>query len=240
MFATRSLLSGPRTVRTVLAAILVVSLSTLGSGCSLFGSGGDGGGNGSTNTPATPTNLTGTSGNSQISLDWTAVDAADTYNVYRTTSSSTNPSDNDPLQTGVSNPAYTDTEVTNGTTYYYAVTAVSSQEKESDPSSTVEKKPFDKASNLSATSGNSQIDLDWSAAAGAETYTVYRSSSSSTDPSSNPPLTTGVSNPTYTDSEAKNGTTYYYVVTSVGSDGNESAPSNEASKTPFSEPGGRP
>ena len=95
-------------------------------------------------------------------------------------------------------------------------------------------------SDLSGTSGDKRVRLDWSAVSEAETYTVYRSTSSSTDPSDNDPLATGVSDPAYTDMGVQNGTTYYYVVTSVGSDGNESAPSNEVSKTPFSEPVGRP
>ena len=233
------------TFRFAIAAVLLAGIATFGTACGGSGSNGsDDNGNGSpgTTAPAAPSDLSGTSGDKRVRLDWSAVSEAETYTVYRSTSSSTDPSDNDPLITGVSNsnPSYEDTEVTNGTDYYYAVTAVSAENEESDPSSTIKKRPFAQASGLSGTSGDGQIKLDWSTAAGAETYNVYRSSSSSTNPADNSPLATGVSDPAYTDMGAQNGTTYYYVVTSVGSDGNESAPSNEVSKTPFSEPGGRP
>ena len=238
------------TFRFAIAAVLLAGIATFGTACGGSGSNGsDDNGNGSpgTTAPAAPSDLSGTSGDKRVRLDWSAVSEAETYTVYRSTSSSTDPSDNDPLTTGVSNSSsedtkvsYTDTEVTNGTDYYYAVTAVNSENEESDPSSTIKKRPFAQASGLSGTSGDEQIKLDWSTAAGAETYNVYRSSSSSTDPSDNDPLATGVSDAAYTDMGVQNGTTYYYVVTSVGSDGNESAPSNEVSKTPFSEPVGRP
>ena len=220
------------------AALLLAGVAVFGVACG--GSGSNSEGSPETTAPAAPSSLSGTSGDSQVGLDWSAVSEAETYTVYRSSSSSTDPSSNSPLMTNVSNTAYTDTEVTNGNDYYYAVTAVNSEDTESDPSSTIKKRPFAQASGLSGTSGDGQIELDWSDAAGAETYEVYRSSSSSTDPSSNSPLATGVSDPAYTDSGAQNGTTYYYVVTSVGADGSESDPSNEVSKTPFSEPGGRP
>jgi fibronectin type 3 domain-containing protein len=229
-----------RPLRSGVAALLLAGVAVFGVACGSSGSNSEG--SPETTAPATPSDFSGTPGDGQVDLNWSAVSEAETYTVYRSTSSSTDPSDNDPLITGVSNsnPSYEDTEVTNGTDYYYAVTAVSAENEESDPSSTIKKRPFAQASGLSGTSGDGQIKLDWSTAAGAETYNVYRSSSSSTNPADNSPLATGVSDPAYTDMGAQNGTTYYYVVTSVGSDGNESAPSNEVSKTPFSEPGGRP
>lgn len=135
MSATRSITSTTRSVRSALAIVLLIGLAPIGAGCSLFGSGG---GSGSSSPPAAPTNLSATSGNNQISLDWTAVDAADTYNVYRaTSSSSTSPSDNDPIETGVSDPSYTDSGAENGTTYAYVVTAVNNEGKESDPSNKI-------------------------------------------------------------------------------------------------------
>ncbi|PSQ96714.1 MAG: hypothetical protein BRD55_05405 [Bacteroidetes bacterium SW_9_63_38] len=99
----------------------------------------------------------------------------------------------------------------------------------------------DAPSGLSATSGNSQVELDWSTVDGVQAYRVYRAeSSSSTDPLANEAVMEVSDATTYTDGSAKNGTEYKYVVTSVGTGGSESAPSNTARRTPFAEPGSRP
>lgn len=117
-------------LRSVTAVLLLAGVAVFGVAC------GGSGSNGSQNTkPSSPTNLSATSGNSQISLSWSGVDAAKTYNVYRATaSSSSNPSDSDPVMTEVSNTTYTDSDVTNGIKYVYSVTAVGSNGKESSPS----------------------------------------------------------------------------------------------------------
>jgi hypothetical protein len=71
--------------------------------------------------PVAPLNLTATGGKQQISLGWTASTGANSYNVKRAAT-------NGGPYTTVTSPAgtsYTDTTVTNGTPYYYVVTAVS-------------------------------------------------------------------------------------------------------------------
>lgn len=83
-------------------------------------------------------------------------------------------------------------------------------------------------SSLTATGGNSVVDLSWGAASGADSYTVKRSLTAGG------PYTViaeGVTDTTYSDKDVVNGTTYYYVVTAVSA-GGESANSNEASATP--------
>ena len=83
--------------------------------------------------------------------------------------------------------------------------------------------------NLTATAGDSQITLYWTVASGATSYNVKRSTTAGG------PYTTIVTNvpgTSYLDTTVANGTTYYYVVTAVDSDSNESANSNEASATP--------
>jgi len=97
-------------------------------------------------------------------------------------------------------------------------------------------------SGLEATSQDGAIGLDWGASSGADTYRVYRSTSSGTG-SSESPLETGISSADYVDDAAENGRKYYYVVTAVASDGAktaESDPSNEVEKTPFPNPPDRP
>ena len=81
---------------------------------------------------------------------------------------------------------------------------------------------------LTASAGNSQVTLNWTAASGAGCYGVMRS----TTPGSGYVLVTGtVTGTTYTDTGLTNGTTYYYVV-SASNAGGTSANSNEASATP--------
>ncbi len=128
----------------------------------------------------------------------------------------------------------TDTSLTNGTTYYYVVSAVNSA-GESPNSAQVSAKPTTTAAsaaptapaNLSTTAGNTQASLTWSASSGATSYNVKRSTSNG-----GPYTQVGAPTSTsYTDSSLTNGTTYYYVVSAVNSIG-ESANSAQASVTP--------
>ena len=82
--------------------------------------------------------------------------------------------------------------------------------------------------SLSATPGNAQVSLAWTAASGATVYRVHRGTTSGG------PYTTIRSNlagTTFTDTGLTNGTTYYYVVTGTNEAG-EGASSNQASATP--------
>jgi fibronectin type 3 domain-containing protein len=70
--------------------------------------------------PATPTGVTAAAANSVIGLSWNAISNATTYNVKRSTS-------NGGPYTNIAapfTPAYTDAGLSNGTTYYYVVSAV--------------------------------------------------------------------------------------------------------------------
>ena len=70
--------------------------------------------------PAAPTGLTASAGNAQVSLTWTASSGASSYNLYRSTTSGTEQL----VVAGITGTSYTNTELTNGSTYYYEVTAV--------------------------------------------------------------------------------------------------------------------
>ena len=76
----------------------------------------------STTVPTAPTNLSAVPGSGQISLSWTASSGASSYNLYRGTASGAEGST--PIATGITATSYTDTGLTNGTTYYYEATAV--------------------------------------------------------------------------------------------------------------------
>ena len=125
----------------------------------------------------------------------------------------------------------TDGGLTNGTTYYYVVSAVNSA-GESANSSEVSATPMAAPppvapSGLNATAGNAQVSLAWNASSGATSYNVKRATTSGGP-------YTKVAGPATTsdnDSGLTNGTTYYYVVSAVNSTG-ESANSAQVSATP--------
>jgi Glycoside hydrolase family 44/Fibronectin type III domain len=189
--------------------------------------GGSGNGGGTTGTaPSAPTNLTATAGNQQVALTWTASTNATNYNVMRSTTNGSG-------YTKISSPtttSYTDTGLTNGTTYYYVVTATNSAgtSGDSNQASATPSLPAPSApTNLTATAGNQQVALTWTASTSATSYNVMRSTTNGSG-------YTKISSPTttsYTDTGLTNGTTYYYVVTATNSAGT-SGDSNQASATP--------
>lgn len=82
---------------------------------------------------------------------------------------------------------------------------------------------------LSATAGNAQVVLGWSACAGAASYSIYRSSGSEGPYNLIAPAIAASS---FTDTAVSNGATYYYYITSLDSIGNPVGNSNQVSVTP--------
>jgi hypothetical protein len=70
--------------------------------------------------PPTPAGLTATAGNASVALAWTASAGATSYSIYRGTAAGAEGTT--PVGTATSN-SFTDTGLTNGTTYYYTITA---------------------------------------------------------------------------------------------------------------------
>jgi len=184
--------------------------------------------------PSAPSSLAATAGNAQVALTWSASTGATNYNLKRSTT-------NGGPYTTITSPtttSYTDKNLTNGTAYFYVVTAVNSAGESSNstqanatpvaptnppPTTTIPSAP----TNFSATAGNAQISLTWSASTGATSYNVKRSTTN------NGPYST-ITSPTttsYADKNLTNGTPYFYVVTAVNSAG-ESPNSTQATATP--------
>ena len=74
--------------------------------------------------PLPPTALTAKAGGDRVRLTWTAGALAATYTLYRATTPGG--TTGTPLAAGLTATTYTDTAVTNGTTYYYRVASVNS------------------------------------------------------------------------------------------------------------------
>ncbi len=89
--------------------------------------------------PATPSGLALTNPNngSQLSISWTTVAAASTYNIYRSTDNSSFP-----LLTSTASTSHTSSGLTSGTTYYFKVSSVASSGSESAASSVVSGVPL--------------------------------------------------------------------------------------------------
>ncbi len=90
---------------------------------------------------------------------------------------------------------------------------------------------------LSATAGNAQVALSWTAAAGATSYNVKRSTTNG-GPYSN--VATNVTATTFTNTGLTNGTTYYYVVTAVNANGESGVSTQAPPATPTAGPGPGP
>ncbi|WP_314587896.1 discoidin domain-containing protein [Paenibacillus terrigena] len=90
------------------------------------------------------------------------------------------------------------------------------------------KEPPTSQFNLNATAGNAKVDLSWSSITDSKGYDIKRSTSQGGPYTT---IATGVTGTTYTDTNVKNGITYYYVVSAIISSG-VSRESNEAFATP--------
>ncbi|MGO8671962.1 MAG: choice-of-anchor tandem repeat GloVer-containing protein, partial [Capsulimonadaceae bacterium] len=175
-----------------------------------------------------PTALTATAGDAQVSLSWTGSAGATSYNVYRATTSG------DEGSTAIGTTAgttYTNSGLTNGVTYFYKVAAVNASQTsvQSGEASATPEPPIPAApTGLTATTGDTQVSLSWTASSGATSYNIYRATTSGGEGST--AIGTALAT-TYTDTGLTNGVTCYYKVAAVNG-GGISGQSGEAFATP--------
>jgi len=175
-----------------------------------------------------PSGLQATAGNAQVILSWTASTGAASYHVKRGTTTGG-------PYTQVAAPTsanFTDTGLTNASTYYYVVSALnasgeSANSSEANATPSAPAAPPATPAGLTATAGNAQVSLTWTASAGATSYHVKRSTSSG-GPYTQVAAPTTASD---VDTGLTNQTTYYYVVSGLNAVG-ESANSPQASAIP--------
>jgi fibronectin type 3 domain-containing protein len=198
------------------------------TGCASSGGGGGKTVGGGTTVPGVPAGLQAVAGNAQVALSWSASAGATDYLVMRSVTSG-GPYAQVGMVTGTS---FSDTGLVNGTKYFYVVMAGNSAGN-SGMSAEVGATPVATVAvpaapvGVSATAGNTQVVLSWSASAGAASYIVRRGTVSG-GPYSQVGAPTDT---TYTDSGLTNGTKYFYVVAATDSAGT-SANSVEVSATP--------
>jgi autotransporter-associated beta strand protein len=179
------------------------------------------------NPPLPPLVLSAMPSNSTVFLDWTSVSNATTYNLQRAL---TNGGPFAVVAGGTTGTHFTDSNVVNGTTYYYVVTAVNGA-GESGPSPQAAVTPPgipNVPSGLVATPGDQQVGLEWNPAQWASGYNVK---GSTTNGGPYVTLATNVPATAHVVSGLSNGTPYYFVVSAVNASG-ESDDSPPASATP--------
>jgi fibronectin type 3 domain-containing protein len=168
-----------------------------------------------------PTNLKATAGDKQVTLNWDAVAGADHYTVKRGAATGGPYTALTPASPIMTN-SYTDTGLTNGTTYYYVVTvsngtcdSANSNEANATPQTCPSQGAPGKPT-LSITS-STQVKVDWTAATPQPPngYIILRSTSATGTYAS--VGTAGGAAVTFTDSSSATvGNTYYYKVQAVG------------------------
>ena len=123
---------------------------------------------------------------------------------------------------------FIDTHVTNGTEYFYQITAVNNNGTQSAKSDEAGLRPqlAPVAPTLSFSNGGDSITLDWTFIGGATNYDIYRSTTAGAE-GTTPYVSGYTGGETFTDTHVSPGVTYYYEVTAVNDNGTASVKSNE-------------
>ncbi len=188
--------------------------------------------------PSPPSSPIASTVNGTVSLTWTIPTSTGGsailgYNVYRSTTPGGEGTT--PLATVTNAPGYTDNSgLVPGQTYYYTIKAfnISGLSPSSNEVYLIVSPVSPSA--LTATPGNSQVSLSWTApssngGSSITGYNIYRGTTAGGESAT--PIATGVTSTSFVDTGVTNGQTYYYVIKAVNSAGTSSA-SNEANATP--------
>ena len=179
--------------------------------------------------PGIPTNLRTTAVSfDNLTLAWNAVTGAASYRIYR---ASTITGTKTQVGTTSSGSTFYHTGLTANTTNYYFVTAVNASGESSYSDALTVKTllgPLAAPTNVKATAQTtSSIQVTWGSVSGAARYNVYRATSANGSQS----LLDTVTTTSYTNTGLSQ-MTYWYFITSVNSDGVESAFSASTSMIP--------
>jgi fibronectin type 3 domain-containing protein len=185
--------------------------------------------------PTAPTGVSATGGTGQVTLSWTSVSNATSYNVYYRTTSGVAATNGTKIA-GTTSP-YVHTGLTSGTTYYYVVTAVNSAGEsvastQASATTTAAPPPPPPVpatpTGVSATGGTKQATVSWPAVSGATSYNIYWAKTSGVTTASGTKIA-GATSPAV-QMGLSDSTTFYYIVTAVNASG-ESLPSVQVAAT---------
>lgn len=184
--------------------------------------------------PAAPTGVMASGGTKQVSISWSAVSGATSYNLYWSTTSGVTTANGTKIS-GVTSPAI-QTGLPDNTTYFYIVTAVNGAGESSGSvqvaATTLNPNPAASApaapTGVTAVGGTNQVTLSWTAVMGADSYNVYWSTTAGVTSATGTKISGATSPFVHTGLAA--GSAYFYVVTAVNRVG-ESAASSQATAT---------
>lgn len=187
--------------------------------------------------PAAPTTVNATAADTRVTVDWSPVSRADSYNLYWSNSENVVPG-----AVGVNKisniqaTSFAHLSLTNGNRYYYRIQGVNSlgegatsQEASAMPLAGIDGAP----TNLTATTGDTHVHMAWSTSLGATSYNLYWSNAAGVSPGGEGVTKiSGITGTSFEVSGVTNGDTYYFVVTAVRPTG-ETGPSGEVSVVPL-------
>ncbi|UOQ48676.1 pectinesterase family protein [Gracilibacillus caseinilyticus] len=163
--------------------------------------------------PPAPEHVTVKARNTQVNISWEAVEHATSYVIKRATNQA---GPYEIVAEDYTETFYTDSGLTNGTTYYYVIAAkhVGGESLNSEQQEVTPVAALTTPAELKAEAGNEEITLNWEAVEGATEYEVKRAENSG-GPFEK---VANVSDPSYTDQALLNGKPYYYIVTAKNGD----------------------
>ena len=186
-----------------------------------------------TTAPAAPSVVNAMGGNEQVTVSWSAVAGATSYNIYWSTTSGVTTTTGT-LIAGVTSP-FVHTGRTASTPYFYIVTAVNGAGESSasgQVTATTNAPPLAvpaAPTGVAAVGGNQQVSVSWNAVSGATSYNLYWSTTMGVTVGTGT-MVTGVTSP-FVHAPLADNTAYYYIVTAANSAGEGSASSQATATT---------
>ncbi len=175
--------------------------------------------------PAVPSGVSAAGGGNQVTVSWTAVTGASSYNVYWSATPGVTIANGSKIS-GITSP-FVKSGLSAGTAYYFIVTSANSVgESAASPQAQATTNAAPPAvsaapTGISATGGANQVSLSWSAVSGASAYNIYWSTASGVTTTTGTKITSAKNS--YVQTGLAAGTTYYYIITAVNSAGESPA-----------------